>query len=52
MVTEEVLRRKGRLVVGVDGHGQLYSLVLGFVSASCAAIPHCPVLIIHDRDET
>jgi nucleotide-binding universal stress UspA family protein len=38
------------LVLGSRGHGQLYNLVLGSVSASCAAKAHCPVLIVHHRE--
>ena len=38
------------LVLGSRGHGKLHNLVLGSVSASCAAKAHCPVLIVRGQD--
>lgn len=46
----EESKRAAMLVLGCRGHGALYNLVLGSVSASCAAKAHCPVLIVHSKE--
>lgn len=38
------------LVLGSRGHGGFVGLLLGSVSATCAAHAHCPVLIMHTPD--
>jgi len=43
----ELSEHCGMLVVGSRGHGGFAGLLLGSVSAACAAHAHCPVLIIH-----
>lgn len=44
----ELSNRAGLLVLGSRGHGGFAGLVLGSVSAACAAHAKCPVLIVHD----
>lgn len=39
--------RASMLVLGNRGHGGFVGLLLGSVSAACAAHAHCPVLIMH-----
>jgi len=43
----DVSRRAGMLVLGNRGHGGFVGLLLGSVSAACAAHAKCPVLIVH-----
>lgn len=38
------------LVLGSHGRGGLVGLVLGSVSAACAAHARCPVLVVHEKD--
>jgi nucleotide-binding universal stress UspA family protein len=40
------------LVVGSRGHRELVGMVLGSVSAFCAAHANCPVVVVHDGERT
>jgi len=39
------------LVLGNRGHGGFMGLRLGSVTAACVAHAHCPVLVVHNKDE-
>ena len=49
-VLVELSDEASMLVLGSHGHGGLTGLVLGSVSASCAAHARCPVLVVHETD--
>jgi nucleotide-binding universal stress UspA family protein len=46
----EVSAGSEMLVLGSRGHGGFAGLMLGSVSAACAAHARCPVLIVHDGE--
>ena len=40
------------LVLGSRGHGGFVGLLLGSVSAHCAELATCPVVVVHDTEFT
>ncbi|GAT73754.1 universal stress protein [Microbacterium sp. HM58-2] len=46
----ELSDKASMLVLGSHGRGGLAGLILGSVSASCAAHARCPVLVVHEGD--